>query len=97
MGMGLRCPRERSAINLLTAKLFLVAFPCLIRKNMAHFQNPPAKLLNTTKKTNFRGSQPCVCTLIDHGQRPITARSIDYIILYNLLLIIKCSQSAREK
>ena len=59
-------------------------------------QNPSAKLSSTTKKTNFPGIQPCVCTLIDHGQRPITAR-VALTTLYNLLLIIKLSQSAHEK
>ena len=61
MGIGLRCARGRSAINLLTAKLFSLAFPCLIRKNVAH-------------NHMFDG------TLIDHGERPITARSIYYVV-----------------
>ena len=66
------------------------------KKSRTHFQNPSAKLSNTTKNTNFPGIQPCVCTLIDHGQRPITAR-VALTTLYNLLLIIKLSHSACEK
>ena len=31
-------------------------------------------MLNKTKKTSFPWRHPCICTLIDHGQRPITAR-----------------------
>ena len=35
---------------------------------------PFSLLLNSSCLTSFPWSHPCVCSLIDHGQRPITAR-----------------------
>ena len=48
----------------------------------------PRAMLNKTKKTSFPGRHPCICTLIDHGQRPITAR-VAFTSLYRQMYTIQ--------
>ena len=36
----------------------------------------PRAMMKKAKKTSFPCRHPCICTLIDHGQRPITARVV---------------------
>ena len=49
-------------------------FHLLLSEIISQTYSKPRAMLNKTKKTSFAWRHPCICTLIDHGQRPIIAR-----------------------
>ena len=55
-------------------------------KKMSQTFSKPRAMLNKTKKTNVPWHHPCICTLRDHGQRPITA-PVAFTSLYNVICL----------
>ena len=48
----------------------------LVRLSLALIRNNLTKIFAMLNNTGFPWRQPCICTLIDRGQRPITARVV---------------------
>ena len=67
-----------------SSQTFYEAFTCLIRNYVTNISKPRA-MLNETKKTSCPWGRPCVWTLTDHGQPPITTR-IAFKSLYRDLI-----------
>ena len=65
---------------------FFRDFHLLNPKKMSQTFSKPRAMLNKTKKTNVPWHHPCICTLRDHGQRPITAR-VAFTSLYNVICL----------